>query len=171
MDKANFPSRIAFAVTSQIDSRVILDTPGAERLLGRGDMLLMRSDLPNLQRVQGCYVADDEINAIVSFWKAQAGEAGTPSVPPWNGLLDQLDDDEELVHEAMDVLRGVKTASTSLLQRKLQLGYPKASKLMEQLAERGVVGPDLGGGRGREVLLKDKEEDGDEGGEDDKVAK
>ncbi len=169
--KANFPSRIAFAVTSQIDSRVILDTPGAERLLGRGDMLLMRSDLPNLQRVQGCYVADDEINAIVSFWKAQAGEAGTPSVPPWNGLLDQLDDDEELVHEAMDVLRGVKTASTSLLQRKLQLGYPKASKLMEQLAERGVVGPDLGGGRGREVLLKDKEEDGDEGGEDDKVAK
>lgn len=160
--KANFPSRIAFAVTSQTDSRVILDTPGAERLLGRGDMLLMRSDSPNLQRIQGCYVFDEEISIVVNFWKEQAGENGTPAVPPWNALLDQMDDDDGLIQDAIEVLRGVKSASTSLLQRKLQLGYPKAAKLMEELAHRGIVGPDLGGGRGREVLLKDDQEESDE---------
>ncbi|MFN8444630.1 MAG: DNA translocase FtsK [Caldilineaceae bacterium] len=167
--KANFPSRIAFAVTSQTDSRVILDTPGAERLLGRGDMLLMRSDSPNLQRIQGCYVHDDEIQKIVSFWKAQQGSDESAHPAPWQGLLDQLDDEDELIQDAIDILRGAKTASTSLLQRKLQLGYPKASKLMEQLAERGIVGPDLGGGRGREVLLKDEESDdgADTDGQDD----
>ncbi len=156
--KANFPSRIAFAVTSQIDSRVILDTPGAERLLGRGDMLLMRSDSPNLQRIQGCYVHDDEINAVVNFWKAQAGEDGMPIVPPWNGLIDSQDEEGELVEEAIELMRGMKTVSTSLLQRKLQLGYPKAVKLMENLEGRGLVGPDAGGGRGREVLIEAGEE-------------
>lgn len=160
--KANFPSRIAFAVTGQTDSRVILDSPGAERLLGRGDMLLMRSDSPNLQRIQGCFVADEEINGIVSFWKAQMDQSAPPTVPPWNGLLDQMDDEDGLIQDAIDVLRDLKSASTSLLQRKLQLGYPKASKLMEQLASQGIVGPDLGGGRGREVLLKKKEQEEEE---------
>jgi len=151
--KANFPTRIAFSVTSQIDSRVILDTPGAERLLGRGDMLLMRPDMAKLQRVQGCLVTDPEINAVVDHWKAKAVAAPT-SVPPWAGLLDQEDDEEELIHDAMDVLRGMKNCSTSMLQRKLRIGYPKAARLMEQLAAKGIVGGDLGGGQGREVLLK-----------------
>ena len=100
--KANFPSRIAFAVTSQIDSRVILDTPGAERLLGRGDMLIMRSDVAKLTRVQGCWVSDDEINGITSFWKQNAidevlaaGGSERPVVPPWFSLMDRLDDEEE----------------------------------------------------------------------------
>ena len=151
--KANFPTRIAFSVTSQIDSRVILDTPGAERLLGRGDMLLMRPDMAKLQRVQGCLVTDPEINAVVDHWKAKVVAAPT-SVPPWAGLLDQEEDEEELIHDALEVLRGMKNCSTSMLQRKLRIGYPKAARLMEQLAAKGIVGGDLGGGQGREVLLK-----------------
>jgi len=155
--KANFPSRIAFAVTSQIDSRVILDTPGAERLLGRGDLLLMRPDVGKLQRIQGCFVADEEISQIVQFWKGVAGSELRPAVTPWAGLLDPLDQEEELLQEAIDALRELRTCSTSMLQRKLNLGYPKAARLMEELEKNGVVGPDLGAGRGREVLLKRKD--------------
>lgn len=158
--KANFPTRIAFAVTSQIDSRVILDTPGAERLLGRGDMLLMRPDLAKLQRVQGCLVTDPEINAVTDYWKARnTGEPAT--VSPWAGLLDHEEDEDELIHEAIDILRGLKNCSTSMLQRKLRIGYPKAARLMEQLAAKGIVGEDLGSGQGRAVLLK-KEENAEE---------
>jgi S-DNA-T family DNA segregation ATPase FtsK/SpoIIIE len=153
--KANFPSRIAFAVTSQIDSRVILDTPGAERLLGRGDMLLMRPDAAKLFRLQGCYVADDEINNVVRFWKTQTESPDPAGPPPWNGLLAQADEEDELVLEAIDILRGMRSCSTSMLQRKLRIGYPKAARLMEQLERQGIVGPDLGGGQGREVLVEE----------------
>jgi DNA segregation ATPase FtsK/SpoIIIE, S-DNA-T family len=155
--KANFPSRIAFAVTSQIDSRVILDTPGAEQLLGRGDMLLMRSDAAKLGRVQGCFVADDEISQVVEFWKQAVPPPAAVVVPPWNGLMDQLEQEDDIIHDAMDVLRGMRTCSTSMLQRKLRIGYPKAARLMEQLESQGIVGPDMGGGQGREVLLKEDE--------------
>ncbi|MBX3009868.1 MAG: DUF87 domain-containing protein [Caldilineaceae bacterium] len=153
--KANFPTRIAFAVTSQIDSRVILDTPGAERLLGRGDMLLMRPDMAKLQRVQGCLVTDPEINAVVDHWKAK-GDQQPATVAPWAGLLDRMDDEDELIQEAIDVLRGLKNCSTSMLQRKLKIGYPKAARLMEELAAKGIVGEDLGSGQGRAVLLKEE---------------
>ena len=162
--KANFPTRIAFSVTSQTDSRVILDTPGAERLLGRGDMLMMRPDAAKLFRIQGCFVADDEIARIVSFWKAQAAEQESEhhtTVAPWTGLLDRArgapDDEDELFLDAIDIVRGLTTCSTSLLQRKLHVGYPKAAQLMDQLAAKGFVGPDLGGGQGRAVLLKSEE--------------
>lgn len=166
--KANFPTRIAFAVTSQIDSRVIMDTPGAERLLGKGDMLLMRSDSSKLERVQGCYVDDSEINRIVRFWKerkqleADPEAPERPVVPPWNSLMDTMDQEDELIHEATDLLRGMDAASTSLVQRKLKIGYPKAARLMEELEGRGVVGPDMGGGKGRKVLLKEEETEDDE---------
>lgn len=158
--KANFPSRIAFAVTSQTDSRVILDTPGAERLLGRGDMLVMRPDLAKLQRVQGCFVADDEISRVVKFWQDQsaAGEAA-PTPPPWAALMDRLEDEDELLQEAIDAVRDLKQVNTSLLQRKLRIGYPKAVRLIEQLAAKGIVGPDQGAGQGREVLLKSENDD------------
>ncbi|MEZ4663203.1 MAG: DNA translocase FtsK [Caldilineaceae bacterium] len=171
--KANFPTRIAFAVTSQTDSRVILDTPGAERLLGRGDMLIMRSDQAKLTRVQGCWVADDEINAIASYWKQRtidetlaAGGAERPVVPPWFSLMDRLDDEEELILDAIDALRDLESCSTSMLQRRLNIGYPKAARLMEELETRKVVGPDQGGGRGRKVLISsDADEEEDEGDE------
>ncbi|MBP7962430.1 MAG: DNA translocase FtsK [Caldilineaceae bacterium] len=158
--KANFPSRIAFAVTSQIDSRVILDTPGAEKLLGQGDMLLMRPDESKLFRVQGCFVADSEIARVTKFWR-QVDKDGalSPAVPPWNGLMDRMDDEDELILDAMDAIRGLDSCSTSLVQRKLRIGYPKAARLMNQLEARGAVGPDLGGGQGRQVLLKAENED------------
>ena len=164
--KANFPTRISFAVTSQIDSRVVLDTPGAETLLGRGDMLLMRPDVGKLTRLQGCFVSDDEINRVVGYWKNQAGE--TPPLPaPWNSIMDHLGDDQELINDAIDILRNMRTCSTSMLQRRLGLGYPKAARLMQELEKRNVVGPDLGGGRGREVLLKNKGDDPDDEAGDD----
>jgi S-DNA-T family DNA segregation ATPase FtsK/SpoIIIE len=166
--KANFPTRIAFAVTSQIDSRVILDTPGAERLLGRGDMLFMRPDSAKLARVQGCWVSDNEIQKVVQFWKKREAEENPDGpkvkVAPWLGLMDRMEDEDELILDAIDAIRGQETCSTSFVQRKLGIGYPKAARLMEQLESKGVVGPDLGGGRGREVLLKEEEEDdGEEG--------
>jgi S-DNA-T family DNA segregation ATPase FtsK/SpoIIIE len=156
--KANFPTRVAFAVTSQTDSRVIIDQPGAERLLGRGDMLLMRPEAAKLFRVQGCFVADDEIAKVVGYWKQQVTDQ-PPTVAPWQGLLDHQEDGDELIEEAIDILRGLRSCSTSLLQRKLRIGYPRAARLMEELAAKGVVGGDLGGGQGREVLLKKKEDD------------
>ncbi|MCX6045646.1 MAG: DNA translocase FtsK [Chloroflexi bacterium] len=157
--KANFPTRIAFSVTSQMDSRVILDTPGAERLLGQGDMLMMRSDAAKLFRVQGCYVGDEEITRVAQFWKNYGAGAESPSVSPWAGLLDRMDDEDELLQDAIDVVRDMKSCSTSMLQRKLRVGYPKAAGLMDALEAKGVVGPDMGGGQGREVLLKNKEEE------------
>ncbi len=160
--KANFPTRVAFAVTSQIDSRVIMDVPGAERLLGRGDMLLMRSDEAKLKRVQGCWVADDEIVRITDYWKAQAADGGRPKALPWAGLMDRLEDGDELLQDAMDVLHdlrynGQTSCSTSLLQRKLRIGYPKAARLMEQLETHKAVGPDMGRGQGRAILLGENE--------------
>ena len=156
--KANFPTRISFAVTSQIDSRVVLDTPGAETLLGRGDMLLMRPDVGKLTRLQGCFVSDDEINRVVAYWKDQAGETA-PLPAPWNSIMDHLGDDQELINDAIDILRNMRTCSTSMLQRRLGLGYPKAARLMEELEKRNIVGPDLGGGRGREVHPKEQGRD------------
>ena len=167
--KANFPTRIAFAVTSQIDSRVILDTPGAERLLGRGDMLFMRPDVAKLARVQGCWVSDGEIQRVVQFWKdrdaAENPDGPKVKVSPWVGLMDRMEDEDEMILDAIDAIRGQETCSTSFVQRKLGIGYPKAARLMEQLEAKGVVGPDMGGGRGREVLLKEEggEEEDEEG--------
>jgi len=145
--KANFPARIAFAVTSQ---RVILDTPGAERLLGRGDMLLMLPDSPKLQRLQGCFVSDGEIRKIVNFWKEAVGELPTTVSRPWDGLMAEAEQDD-MLEEAIDLVVQTGRASTTFLQRRLGIGYPRASRLMDQLEEEGIVGP-ADGSRPREVL-------------------
>ncbi len=154
--KANFPSRIAFAVTTQIDSRVILDTPGAEKLLGRGDMLFMAPESSKLSRIQGCFVSDQEIDRVVDFWRATREDAASaPSqIAPWIGLLDELESGrDELLEQTLRLLEGKGHVSTSMIQRQLRIGFPRAARLMEQLEEMGVVGPDEGGGRSREVLL------------------
>ena len=160
--KANFPARIAFAVTSQVDSRVILDTPGAEKLLGRGDMLYMAPDSARLARIQGCFVSDEEIDAIVHFWKQQRAEAdpADDALPeaPWAGMAAAAEERDELLDRALELIQSKRQISTSLLQRQLRIGYPRAARLMEQLEEMGVVGPDEGGGRSREVLIRKGEE-------------
>jgi DNA segregation ATPase FtsK/SpoIIIE, S-DNA-T family len=152
--KANFPARIAFAVTTQIDSRVILDAPGAEKLLGRGDMLYMAPDSPKLARIQGCFVADREIDAIVEFWRTsyEQSDLGRPTLAPWADLSDIMTGHDALLEQALQFMRGKTQISTSLLQRQLRIGFPRAARLMEQLEEMGAVGPDEGGGRSRRVL-------------------
>jgi S-DNA-T family DNA segregation ATPase FtsK/SpoIIIE len=158
--KANFPARIAFAVTSQIDSRVILDTPGAEKLLGRGDMLFMAPDSAKLARIQGCFVSDPEIDGIVEFWKGNRGEAALSedAEAPWAGLiLAGENGKDELLERALELLQTKHQISTSMLQRQLRIGYPRAARLVEQLEEMGAVGPDEGGGRSREVLTRREE--------------
>lgn len=163
--KANFPARIAFAVTSQTDSRVILDTPGADKLLGRGDMLFMRPDSSKLARVQGCFVSEKEVGRLVSFWKeAMPAEALAPDAPryPWTGLMAQLEDQDDLYDRALDLVQKEGRVSTSWLQRRLRVGYHKAAELIARMEADGYIGPDEGAGRGREVLLAgegDEEED------------
>ena len=165
--KANFPARISFAVSSQVDSRVVLDTVGAERLLGRGDMLFMRPDSSKLARLQGCFVSDAEINRLVRYWK-RARTPGQPEPlrddevheplqqPLWADLVAQeksATSEDPLLNEAIAIVRQHERASTSLLQRKLRVGYTRAARLMDMLEERNIIGPDSGGGRSREVLI------------------
>lgn len=160
--KANFPSRISFAVTSQIDSRVVLDTPGAEKLLGRGDMLYMASDSSKLVRLQGCFVSDRELDKLVEYWKAFAPPPVAPARAPddylqttlWGGAVsvqktEPLEDD--LLPHAIEIVRQGQRASVSLLQRKLRIGYSRAARLIELLEQKGIVGPDEGPTKGRAV--------------------
>lgn len=198
--KANFPSRISFAVTSQVDSRVVLDTPGAEKLLGRGDMLYMASDSSKLARLQGCFVSDRELDTLVTYWKSfiepvpspappasplpnapqlrVAPSSVVPSTPParmmpgmsdaqksgatsdwvqgglWNDLRAEpkKSEEDDLLDQAIQIVRDNERASVSLLQRKLRIGYSRAARLMELLEQKGYVGDDEGPTRGREVL-------------------
>lgn len=160
--KANFPARIAFAVASGVDSRVILDAPGAEHLLGRGDMLFLAPDASAPQRAQGVFVSDREIDRLIDYWQQKAHlEQG--DAPPWEEVLNAPpeDSDQALIEEAIDVIRETGRASASLLQRKLHIGYPRAARLLDELEDRGVVGPSRGGGREREILIDIHEDDED----------
>jgi S-DNA-T family DNA segregation ATPase FtsK/SpoIIIE len=153
--KANFPARLSFAVASNMDSRVILDTQGAEALLGKGDMLFMPPDAPSPIRAQGVMVTDQEIERIITFWQKQTIESSA-NEPPWEELLQQqesLGDRDDLVQRAIELVQQSQRASTSLLQRRLKVGYPRAARLMDELEELGIVGPSLGGGKEREVLV------------------
>ena len=198
--KANFPARIAFSVTSQVDSRVILDTPGAEQLLGRGDMLFMAPDASKLQRLQGCFVSDHEAHRLVEYWRgaraivepqdllaAEAGQSetipqgvaesatgpasydGNTLEPPWlpgqetlqQPLWDEIaateaaaaaDGKDDMYRQAVEEVRKSGKASISLLQRKLRIGYSRAARMIDQMEAEGIVGPEAGGSRGREVL-------------------
>jgi len=153
--KANFPARIAFAVASQTDSRTILDCAGAEKLLGRGDMLYTSAELSKPKRLQGAYLSDDEIDRVVSFLKKEG-------IPDYNyaitetartgTVLDDGDQDEPLLDEAIQALIQQGRASTSLLQRRLKIGYGRAARIMDLLEERGVIGPGEGA-KPREVLV------------------
>ena len=153
--KANFPARIAFAVASNMDSRVILDQPGAERLLGRGDMLFQAPDAAAPVRLQGAYVSEEEVSRLARFWQAQSVANGAPERPDkalytsgnslpltqeplWKEL--QKDPDEDpITEEALRIIRKEGRASVSMLQRKLRIGYTRASRLVEKLEEQGII--------------------------------
>jgi S-DNA-T family DNA segregation ATPase FtsK/SpoIIIE len=178
--KANFPARIAFAVATGVDSRVILDTPGAEKLLGRGDMLFQAPDAPMPIRMQGIYLSDQEIQDIVDYWRDEAGRLGiapakatlvasnAPSSMPEMPLPRQRtlfseesndDDGDELFDEAVTLVQDMEKASISLLQRHFRIGYTRAARLIDLMEERGVIGPHEGGSKPREVIAEDEEED------------
>lgn len=165
--KANFPARVSFTVATSIDSRVILDTVGAETLLGRGDMLFLNPEQGSPLRAQGAYVTDQEIDRIVSFWK-KLRPREEEIQPPWEELISTDEEDSDaLVKKAIDVVKTSRRASTSLLQRRLHIGYPRAARLIDELESLGVVGPAQGGGREREVLISaDEAEDAGEVGGD-----
>ena len=151
--KANFPARISFAVTSQTDSRVILDQGGAESLLGRGDMLFMSPQRSSPVRLQGCFVSDREIGRLTDFWRDQGqGEEQADLFPPWMGLEDE-DPADDYLEQARRLIETQERVSASFIQRQLRVGYPRAARLIDQLESAGLVGPDEGGGRGREVLI------------------
>nr|BBH94067.1 hypothetical protein KTA_22660 [Thermogemmatispora argillosa] len=157
--KANIPTRISFMVSSAIDSRTIIDMGGAERLLGRGDMLYLPADAGKPERIQGAFVADEEIERLVSYWKEQAAQhrpAGTPEVEPGWEIKEQDAEeatlDDELLEQAEQVVREYGRASISLLQRRLRIGYARAARLIDLLEAHGVIGPQESGGRAREVL-------------------
>jgi len=163
--KANFPARISFAVTSQVDSRVIIDTPGADKLLGRGDMLFMAPDTSKLVRLQGCYVSDQELAALVRYWKG-ARTAQEPVVVPqavvqqqmWEEIEaseEQAAQEDELLPKAVALVQEHERASISMLQRRLRIGYSRAARLIDTMEQQGIIGPDPGGSRSREVLQPD----------------
>jgi S-DNA-T family DNA segregation ATPase FtsK/SpoIIIE len=153
--KANFPARISFAVASQVDSRVILDVPGAETLLGRGDMLFLNPEVGSPVRAQGVMVTDQEIERIIAHWQKTIPETDVRA--PWESLLSESSEegnDDVLVEQAITLLQKEQRASASMLQRRLRIGYPRAARLLDQLEEMGLVGPSMGGGRDREVLIE-----------------
>jgi S-DNA-T family DNA segregation ATPase FtsK/SpoIIIE len=137
--KANFPSRIAFAVSSQIDSRVILDTPGAERLMGRGDMLYQASDAPKPQRIQGVFLSDPNIEAVVKYWHRQV--EGPSFDPEWANIpaasaATEDEAEDELLAQAIGLVRQSGAASTSMLQRRLRIGYNRAQQVRDAVEAR-----------------------------------
>jgi S-DNA-T family DNA segregation ATPase FtsK/SpoIIIE len=163
MIKANIPSRIAFAVSSQTDSRVILDVNGAEALLGMGDMLFKPLGSSHLQRVQGAYITEDEIAVLVNHWRHQAepefreellrrpveaGKKGSASSD------DQFDpDSDDLLADAARLVIETGSASVSMLQRRLRVGYTRAGRLIDMLERRGIVGP-WEGSKPRQILVE-----------------
>lgn len=140
--KANIPSRIAFAVSSSIDSRTILDMGGAERLLGRGDMLFLPAGQSKPVRVQGAFLSDNEVQDVVDFViSQQKAQYQEEMIPTEEDDLKNLDDTDDLYEEAVQLVMDQETASVSYLQRKLKVGYARAARIMDQMEERGVVGP------------------------------
>lgn len=156
--KANIPSRIAFQVASKIDSRVILDENGADRLLGQGDMLYLPPSTSRLIRAQGVLVTDEEIHRLVEFVSAQSPPSFDLSVQDKLELStvsseeDVTEEDEELVEKCLEIIRQEKRASTSLLQRRLRLGYTRAARIVDILEQRGILGPGEGA-KPREILV------------------
>jgi DNA segregation ATPase FtsK/SpoIIIE, S-DNA-T family len=158
--KANFPARISFNVATSVDSRVILDVAGAETLLGKGDMLFINPEVGSPLRTQGVIVTDQEIAKAISFWKKITPTQGDEKAP-WETMaaVVEAEDGEigdDLIDQAIDIVRKSGKASASLLQRKMRIGFPRAARLIDELEEMGVIGSLKTGGKDREVIQGDQ---------------
>jgi S-DNA-T family DNA segregation ATPase FtsK/SpoIIIE len=155
--KANFPSRISFQVASRHDSATIINSPGAEYLLGMGDMLIMPPGTSTLTRVHGPYVDEKEIHAVVEHWKAQGAPVYDPGIlrprPEDDGFAVDDEGPDELYDQAIAALADMRFISISLLQRKLRVGYNRAARMIERMERDGIVGP-ADGAKPREVLIR-----------------
>jgi S-DNA-T family DNA segregation ATPase FtsK/SpoIIIE len=166
--KANVPAQIAFAVKDQVNSRIIIDQPGAEKLLGKGDMLFKTTDIPRPMRVQGSLITGEETNKLADFLRGQRGPSYDNDVISQpvqlngkGGVVASTDaggDDDETLRDAVGVVIAAGKASTSLLQRKLRVGYGRASRLMDIMEERGIIAMSDGTNRPREVLVSSADE-------------
>jgi S-DNA-T family DNA segregation ATPase FtsK/SpoIIIE len=164
--KANVPSRLAFSVSSLADSRVILDTPGAEKLIGKGDMLLLTASSSRAHRIQGAWVEEADVHKVVAHWRRQTKELhyveaiqGDGSDGPGSAGGGDPEDSDDLLDEAMELVVRSGLGSTSMLQRKLRVGFSRAGRLMDLLERRGVVGPSEGS-KARAVLMTVEELEG-----------
>jgi len=157
--KANFPARISFAVASSVDSRVILDTSGAESLLSHGDMLFLPPEAGSPMRAQCVMVTDQEVENVITFW--QKSQPDFDQTPPWEQMFEQeaaLATKDDLLMKAIRTVQETQRASASMLQRRLRIGYPRAARLIDELEDLGVVGPAQSGGREREVFISPEDE-------------
>ena len=169
--KANITSRVALQVASQVDSRTILDTAGAEKLLGSGDLLFISAELSKPRRIQGAYITEEEIKKVVSFitknnesapesipLEGNGGVHGGASEEGDSSLFDDLAEgsDDELLEEAIKLVKKAQKASASLLQRRLKVGYARAARLLDMMEEQGIIGPGEGA-KPREVFIGDSE--------------
>lgn len=159
--KANVPSRIAFTVSSQIDSRTIIDTPGAEKLVGNGDMLFKPQDLNKPKRIQGPYIDDDEVERILEYVRGQAGTAEYSQevidhIEQGTSYQGDGNEEDELLNDAVDVVVHAGQASVSMLQRRFRVGYNRAARMVDAMEARGIIGPQ-DGSRPRQVLLTEQE--------------
>src|SRR5690625_4002551 len=150
--KANIPSRIAFSVSSQVDSRTILDMAGAEKLLGRGDMLYIPVGKSKPIRVQGAFLSDDEVERVVTHCKNEQQVIYDEQMTPTESPDEMGNDIDELYEEAVKHVVELQSASVSMLQRKFRIGYNRAARLIDAMEDRGIVGP-YEGNRPREVLI------------------
>lgn len=154
--KANFPARISFQVAQKVDSRTILDAAGADKLLGKGDMLFLPPGSPKLIRAQGAYTTDAEITRIIEHWKKQGIPQYESSIKDKiEGTqvdLPDMEEDDELMQQALEIIRQTSRASTSSLQRRLRIGYTRAARIMDLMEQRGIVGP-ANGAEPREILI------------------
>ena len=165
--KANFPARISFNMATSIDSRVILDTNGAEALLGKGDMLFLNPENGNPLRAQGVFVTDPEIEKVVDYWQKMSPGPESAEAAPWEELVATTEEDtDDLVQKAVALVKRSQRASASFLQRRLRIGYPRAARLLDELETMGVVGPAQGGGKERDVLVSADEDDSIENEDD-----
>ncbi|MBU8921558.1 MAG: DNA translocase FtsK, partial [Bacteroidales bacterium] len=159
--KANFPSRIAFQVTSKTDSRTILDVNGGETLLGNGDMLYLPKNLPSPVRIQGAYISEDEAESVADYWRGFIGRDTELDLKEQTmvGPDGEADIDDELYEKARELVIMHQQGSISLVQRRLRVGYARAARLIDMLEQSGVVGP-FEGSKAREVLVSREEYEG-----------